>query len=260
MCSSGSENPFADSDDEDEKKGGGTKKKSSNDPFAGSLVLKSGRGANSSLYYVDYNKAKTGNGLDPEERNELASAVATTQAEESALLASIKAMNLNAKQLESEPKNDELAVQLDQGEASLFKLQSEVEEARKLQVNENHKKQVKRRCENMTTQWRKRRRLCMDFLISMEECTEGTISVKKTLAGDGQIEIDSDENVAKFAVEFGKKKRANPKRFQKRVLGVKKQKTATEAGIPPSEDFVAVLFDSQLRVRRVHLDDDDVLK
>ena len=249
-------NPFDDSDDEDDKKkGSSTDSKASSDPFAGSLAFKAGKSANSTLYYVDYNKAKNGNGLDLEERNELLTAVATAQAKEAALKTSISQMTADTKVLLQEPTNEEATARLDAETPALADLKSQVEEARKLQVNEKHKKQVKRRIDNMAAQWRKRRRICMDFLIAMEENTDGTISVKKCLAGDGQIEIDSDEVVAKHALEFAKKKRNKPLVHKKRGLGAKKQQSAPQ-GILADEAFVAVKLSSAGTVERVYLDDD----
>ena len=258
-ASSSSGDPFAESDDED---GGGGKKaasKEAKDPFEGSLLCKSGRNAGSTLYYVNYNKAKNGNGLQGEERNELLANIATGQAEESSLKASIAKVAADTKKLLSEPMNDELAVRLEKEGAALTELKEAVEAARKLQVNEKHKKQTKRRIENMTAQWRKRRRICMESLIALEENTDGTISVKKCLAGDGQIEIDSDEQVAKHAVEFGKKKKMRKTLpNKKRRMGSMKPVTSNApVGIPPDENFVAVILDSQGTIKRVRLDDDE---
>ena len=247
-------NPFDGSDDEDDKKASSTDSKASSDPFAGSLAFKAGKSANSTLYYVDYNKAKNGNGLDLEERNELLTAVAAAQAKETALKTSINRMTAETKKLLQEPTNEEATARLEAETPALADLQSQVEEARKLQVNEKHKKQVKRRIDNMTAQWRKRRRICMDFLIAMEENTDGTISAKKCLAGDGQIEIDSDEVVAKHALEFAKKKRNKPMIHKKRALGAKKQ--SAPKGILADEAFVAVKLSSAGTVERVYLDDD----
>jgi hypothetical protein len=50
-------------------------------------------------------------------------------------------------------------------------LQDQAEAGRKLKVNEQHKQQIKRRIEAITTVWRKRRRICVDFLIAMEDNT-----------------------------------------------------------------------------------------
>ena len=117
--------------------------------------------------------------------------------------------------------------------------------------------QIKRRIDTMVTHWRKRRRICMDFLFSMEEHTDGTISAKKCLQGDGAIELESDEVVAKRAVEYAKKKRNRPTLGAKRA--VRSSKTAYKSKIPgiePTESFVAVLLDSQGSVKRVHTDDE----
>lgn len=248
---------FVDSDEEDEetKPASSGAKASSGDPFAGTLALKAGKSPNATLYYVDYNVAKNGNGLDREERNELMAEVVKAQAEETALKNSVKQMNDQTKLLLSQPTNEELASGLEAETSYLAELKSQVEAARKLQVNEEHKKQLKRRIQNMCTEWRKRRRICMDFLIAMEEATEGTISVKKCLSGDGQIEIDSDEVVTKHAVEFAKKKRQKPSLNKKRSFAAMKTGKSESPGVLADENFVGVTLDSQGQVQRVYLDD-----
>lgn len=246
---------FVDSDDEEKQ--AKPKKADSNDPYAGSLVFKSAKVANASIYYVDYSKTKNnGNGLEPHARNELAAALANARAEEEALKDQIKQANALATQLHSEPTNEEAVKHLEVEEASLAELQAQVEEARKLRVNEKEKLQLKRRIEAMAAHWRDRRRICMDFLISMEETTEGTISVKKCLAGDGQIDIESDEVVAKNAVEYAKKKRSSHATSTVRglVRPAKKAKLTENSTSLADESFVAVLLDSQGTVKRVYVD------
>lgn len=253
---------FADSDDEDEpkKKKSKPKKEPSDaeaNSYKGSLSFKSGKGTSSSLYYVNYATAKNGDGLEPDEKTKLSAALATAQAEEAALKASLKKTQAETAKLLSEPTNEEANARLEKEEAELLDLQEQLEAARKLKVNEKHKQQTKRRIDNMATYWRKRRRICMDFMIAMEENTDGTISAKKCFAGDGQIELDSDEAVAKGAIEYGKKKRSRPMHAgAKRSIKSTKLSKNSKAGIPPSESFVAVLLDTQGCVERVHLDDE----
>lgn len=124
----------------------------------------------------------------------------------------------------------------------------ELEAARKFKVNEKHRQQLKQRIFVMTAEWRKRRRICMDFLTSMEDSTEGTVNARKCLSGDGQIDIDSDEAVAKHALEFGKKKRS-------KIVSSKKRSLQQQPDILADEYFVAVTLDSQGCVKRVFLDD-----
>jgi hypothetical protein len=135
-------------------------------------------------------------------------------------------------------------------------LAERVEAGRKLKVNEKHKVKVKRGIESMTAQWRKRRRICMDFLISMEESSDGSISMKKCLSGDGPIDVDSDEAVAKGAVAYALKKRSAPAlTAKKRAPPTKKSKLGSAPSngneALASEDFVAVALTSQGTVSRV---------
>ena len=260
-----------DSDDDDDEDGGAAKKnkkKSSKkkeadaEPYTGVLSSKTTKGgAHAHLYHVNYNIAKNGDGLDPEEKNKLASAHAAAEAEKAELERSIKSMETETAKLLSEPTNEEAAALLEEGEAKLKNLNQELEVLRKLKVNENHKQKLQRRIDSMTKTWRQRKRLCMDFLISMEENTDGSVSLKKCLAGNGQIEIDSDEAVAEGAKAYAKNKRAAPRGLGGQKFAKKSKSSHSnsndQAGIPPSESFVAVLLNSKGLVQRVHVDDDE---
>jgi len=119
----------------------------------------------------------------------------------------------------------------------------------------------------MAQQWRKRKRLCMEFLITMEESTEGTISAKKCLAGDGQIDIESDESAIKNAIAYGKKKRTMASRPPTKKMKVSKSLGGKTTGLSSSQsltsgltadaNFVAVRLDSSGQVERVYLSDNE---
>jgi small-conductance mechanosensitive channel len=264
------ENQFYDSDDEDDDAPKKAKKKSddsSDDQYDGSLSFKAGRNANSSLYYVDHTKQKNnGNGLEPDQRNELINNLARAQEEESVLKAQLQSMTKETAQLLSEPTNEEATATLERQEAEMNDIRDQLESARQLKVNEKHKKTAKRRIENLTQQWRKRKRLCMDFLIQMEDSTEGTITAKKCLSGDGQIDIESDESAIKNAIAYGRKKRtmaSRPMPKKKKVSKGLSGKTTgldTESltsGLTPDPNFVAVRLNSAGQAERVYIGDDE---
>jgi len=254
--------PFADSDDEDAPTKANMSKtaSASGHPLDGSLSTKAGKTPNATLYYVDHKKQKNnGNGLEPQVRNELASALAQAQAEETALKESLKQTTIEIDKLLSEPTNEEAVALLEAEEAELKNVHAKAEEARKHKVNEKTKQRLKRSIESMAAQWRKRRRICMEFLVAMEENTEGSISVKKCLAGDGPIDIDSDDAVAKAAVAFATKKRRKPVGTSKGRPPIGGAKASVASSQEPetlaSENFVAVKLDSQGFVIRVLADD-----
>jgi hypothetical protein len=248
----GKTNPFDDSDSEEAIHDHSDDKPTASDHFAGSLFLKAGKSSNASVYYVDYNKAKNGNGLDADERNDLYAKSTLAVLEEEDLQTKIRSTKDSAKDLLSQPTNEELVVRLDEAEANLVTITEKVEEARQLKVNEKQKEQTKRRIEHFASEWRKRLRLTMDFLHTMEEASDGTVSAKKCLSGDGQIEMDSDEVAVKQAVALAKKKHSGPPRPLKRS---KTKGTETGYGIAPNKNFIAVRLNSQGRVERVLLDD-----
>lgn len=188
------ETQFADSDDEDEDNKASKKKRakigSSDDEYAGSLSIKAGRNTNTTLYYCDYSKlSNNGNGLLPDDRNTLLSDHQVAKAELEAQNASIKSMATETSKLLSEPTNEEATVSLERSEECVQNLREEVEAAQELKNFEKHRIKIGKKVDVMTSQWRKRRRVCMDFLMAMEDNTDGTISVKKCLTGDGQIYI-----------------------------------------------------------------------
>ena len=186
------ENQFADSDDEDDRSTSKKKSKigSSDDEYAGSLSIKAGRNANTTLYYCDYSSlTNNGNGLLPDDRNTLLSDHEIAKAEMQSQDNCIKSMTAEASKLLSEPTNEELTALFEEMEENVTSLREEVESAQELKGFEKHKVKVNKRVDTMAAQWRKRKRVCMDFLVAMEENTEGSISTKKCLSGDGQIYI-----------------------------------------------------------------------
>jgi hypothetical protein len=133
MVDKSNDNPFAgDSDEEDEKP---SKKKSaakkSTDEYAGSLRVKEGRNANNTLYYVDHTKLQNnGNGLLPEDRNDLFSNLEKSKQELAVLGQKHKQICSDTAQLLSEPKNEELETEL-QGLANKMEtVDNGLEEAR----------------------------------------------------------------------------------------------------------------------------------
>lgn len=276
-----SENVFDDSDDEDQPASKKKAKPSSTEPYEGSLCLKAGKSAGTSLYYVDHTKLKNnGDGLDCDEKNALYSEVAKSKAEKDALLAKIKEDNIIAAKLLLEPTNEEAIARLATEEAALSELRTTVEDSRQLKGNEKIKAQLIRRIDKMAAEWRKRRRTTMDFLVTLEEMTDGTVSAKKCLAGDGQIELDSDETVSASQVAYAKKKKAKSgggsgstsmlgkrsrsgggvvaTKNKKSAAGARGENDSSSLNLPPGdENFVAVMLDSQGRVKRIYLEDAD---
>ncbi len=187
------EDQFVDSDDEDGEGTSSKKKKATivcDDEFAGSLAIKGGRNSNTTLYYSDYSKlTNNGNGLLPDDRNTLLSDHEAAKAELQSKNEIINNMTSETTKLLSEPTNEDATTCLEEAEVYAETLRKNVEAAQEFKTFEKKRIKVKQRIDVMTAQWRKRRRLCMDFLLAMEDNTDGTISAKKCLSGDGQIYI-----------------------------------------------------------------------
>lgn len=248
---------FADSDDEETEKGVtavATKTDDFRDPLAKSLVVKGAKSIHATLYYVDHKKlTNNGDGLDPDVRNQLMCEHAKTLAELSSLGQQAKEMTATANQLLAEPTNEDIAALLDSEEICMNDFKQQLENAKGLTVNESHKLQLKRRIEHMASLWRKRKRLTMDFLVNLEESTDGAISAKKCLSGEGQIDLESDEVALKNATAYYMNKKKQP--VVTRKLAGKRAKTSQVLGIKPTETFIAVKLDAIGCVERVHVED-----
>lgn len=247
---------FLDSDDEDDDnpKKKHVAKKTESAPYSNTITVKSGKSANSGLYYVNYNVAKNGDGLAHEEMEKLVIDANAASMELDTLKQKVKAMETETAKLRSEPSNEEAFANLEREDAALKQLKEDLVAARKLKVNEKHKQDLKRRIDSMATTWRKRKRLCMDFLMAMEENTDGACSIRKNLSGDGPIEIDSDESAAQCAIGYAKTKK------QRGGLGCKKTIQATSNkshGVPPDESFVGVKLNAVGCVERVYIDSEE---
>ena len=242
------------SDDEDDgdkpkkgKKKGGKKSTGDDDvgtDYTGSLTKKDGRNANNVLYFVNYSSSyvtNSGNGLPPDERNELIGAEQKSAQDLQSIRDNLKSMQEQTKKLLSEPTNKEAEDRIAKEDQVLADLKASVEESRQYAGNEKKREQTKKRIRELADVWWKRRRMCSDFLQNMEDATEGTISVKKCLAGDGQIDIDSDEAIIAAEKEMWEMRKA--KKTKKKHAG---------GGLPPTANFIGVQFTSAAKVERVY--------
>ena len=180
------------SDDEDDKPkkskkskkggdgGGGNGGDPSTTDYVDSLRVKSGRNANNVLYFTNQDKSVNGgNGLPPDERNELIGAEQKSAQDLQSSRDNLKAIQNLTTKLLSEPTNQEANDRIAKKEKVLADLKASVEESRQYAGNEKKREQTKKRIRDLADVWWKRRRMCNEFLQGMEDATEGTISVKK---------------------------------------------------------------------------------
>ncbi len=243
-------NIFEDSDGEEDTKGSPSSE--NKEPYSASLVFKVGKNLSTNLYFTDYTKVK---GMERLEQETLMTDLATAKAEQKSIKANLNSTREVTSKLLAEPTNEELTLKLEAAEKNVQELEEKIVEARKLKVNEKHKEKTKKRIENMAAQWRQRRRSCLEFLTTMEENTDGAVSRSKCLKGDGQIAIDSDEAVAKAAIEHAKEKRD---RAAKGGLQRRKSLSAIRAvgkggsTVGLESNVVAVTLDAQLNIVRIY--------
>ena len=238
---------FADSDDDEENDKNFSKAKAAIGGTTTLLCRKINNNSASDLYYVDYHKTSNqGNGLPIAEKTELLTAIAKTDNQKQLLQLNIKKHREQTAKLLSEPTNEELECLLDEEQGDLEEWRDKIIQARTYQANAKRKDTLKRRIQSMCAEWRKRRRLCLDFLTNMEELSDGAVSRSTCLAGnDNNIDIESDQVAAELALAYaanaGKKTiHKRPKLFNDAV-----------DRISPNPKFVTVRLNSQGCVERV---------
>jgi len=171
------------------------------------LLLKEGRNSNTTLYYVDYSKLDNqGNGLLLDVRNTLVTDLHAANTLENELRGRESSILRCSQKLQLESTNKGAELQLKECETEMAQLCAKLEYYRQLTRNEKKRKATQTKIGHAACYWKKRRKICIDFLNMLEDSTEGAISAKKCLSGAGQIEIESDENITKEALELARAK------------------------------------------------------
>ena len=136
---------------------------------------------------------------------------------------------------QSQPKNTALDTNLATLSESVSNLTSSRDEAAKHTVDEKALKKMHSAHAFYVDQWKKRKAKCVTGLNNLEHATDGVIITKKCLSGTGQIEIESDERIAKEAVSTFK--------FKGKSMSSKKRKLNPSAG--GDQSFVAIELDKE---------------
>jgi hypothetical protein len=216
------------------------------------LIFKAGRNAQTSLYYFNYKKLRA---LDDAERQCLFDACASAIAEAEMLQLRIATCQASATSLSSEPTNVELISLLHKAEHDVANLKEQVEESRKLQVHTGTRIERQKKVQKMAAHWSRRKRMCLSFLSTLEENTDGAVTIQKSLAGEGPLQLDSDEAVIKAELVLAKQ------RAQKRKLGInyaplKRLQNEPSLSSTVSSDLVAVRLVKGGKVERVYFRDE----
>jgi hypothetical protein len=161
-----------------------------------------GRTSTSTLYYVNYSKlSNNGNGLPLGCQKKLEADLYGAIALSNDLLSTEASILSKGRTLLLEPTNESADMLVEKYQSDVISLLAKVAYYRALADNEKKRKHKLANINWFLLHWKKRRRICVDFLTMLEECTDGSINLKKCLAGAGQVEIESDEYVAKEARE-----------------------------------------------------------
>lgn len=224
-----------------------------NDQFHGTIYRKMGKNSSTTIYYMNQSTLHNhGDGLDIDERNDLN--VSIQKANEIMMEKTnyVRHIQETTVQLLSEPLNKDIASLLPSEESSVITLSNDVNEAMKYKANESKCRTIKRKIETTSKVWKKRKQICIDFLNTMDECTEGTISAKKCLAGNGQIDIESDDVILKQAKESFHARRNKKMRL---ITGHSSGGVgSSDVGPLPSESFVGVMLGANGGVQRISIE------
>jgi len=82
----------------------------------------------------------------------------------------------------------------------------------------------------------------------IEECTEGSVSMKKCLAGNGSIELESDESAIKEAIDSAKTKKLMIRRKTQETVKGSQENIRKH----PVASFVGITLDNRGMITRVH--------
>ena len=116
-------------------------------------------------------------------------------------------------------------------------------------------KQLKGKIDSMASHWRKRKRITTEFILRMEEATDGTINMKKIAKGDGPIEIETDEAAIKGAKAWGSRKKAKIVSKPKGGLKPRNGASASSAALVGDENLIGVVLDAKGVPQRVFLNE-----
>lgn len=216
--------------------------------FDDTVSIRLGRNVSGTLYYMKQEKLdNAGDGLLPEDKTSLISNLHKASQERASMLTQLKRTEAEASRLVLEPTNKEVESEIEREEENMADLSSELDDCRQFLAYEKVRKTTRKRVQFMADHWWKRRRLCVDFLRMLEECTDGAVSLKKCMAGSGQIDMESDEAVVKAARECYKNRGT-------RSLQKSNKRKRTDNGIEPSETFIGMKMDTKGYISRVHAD------
>jgi hypothetical protein len=222
------------------------------DEFSGSIKVKHGRNVNSTLYYANQERLDNdGNGFPPQERLLICNQMEEANSQKKMLLDNLRNTERATSVLRSEPTNEEAVSILVTEEAVLTSLMAETSTARQFTENKARRIALQKSIDTMAKYWRKRRQLCLDFLEMMDNCTEGIISIKKCIKGEGQIPIESDEMVINAAIESIKAQYSR-KHLMVRAKGV--HLDSVQKGIGINSSFIGIKLGEKGKVCRVNME------
>lgn len=228
------------------------------DEFSRMIYQKNGRNAKTTLYFMNQkNLENDGNGMKPDQRNDLLSSLQSAKLNLQNLVELKQTIETGTNLLLSQPFNDEINRLLPEQESRIETLLKEIESAKNLKIDERKMRHIQRKVDEMSSHWRKRKRLCIDFFNMMEDCTEGVMCAKKSLAGNGQIEIESDEMImkqAKMMHSNRKKMKLGEKPHCRNKIVMRNRSEEPSNEVKPLASFVAVKLGPNNTVERVTLE------
>jgi len=159
--------------------------------FKDTVRVKMGRNANSSLYYLNQFKLENeGAGLHPDDNQRLAASQHQAIEKLKMELNECKTIAHQTARLLPEPKNDELDIIRRKIEQEIDSIRKSLTEANKYSGNASRRNLIQKRVDLMCTQWRQRKRKCIEFIDNLSDAME--TRPKQVII---MLELETDEMV-----------------------------------------------------------------
>jgi hypothetical protein len=165
--------------------------------YRNSLVFKEGRNVNTSIYYFNQFKqvgtnedglnSTAGTGHQDSVRN-----MKHATDEKARIDSTLTSLLMETERLKAQPTNIELNDILMNIKSNMIKLGEEIGVAETYICNKRKVVSLKRGIDQLSKIWKIRKQMCLEFLNTMEELSEGSINVKNCFNHSGPICLESD--------------------------------------------------------------------
>lgn len=165
--------------------------------YRNSLVFKEGRNVNTSIYYFNQSKQVGTNedGLDStggRGHHDPVRNMKHATDEKARIDGTVTSLFMETERLKAQPTKIELDDILMNFKSDMMKLGEEIRVAETYTCNKRKVVSLKRGIDQLSKIWKVRKQMCLEFLNTMEEVSEGSINAKNCFNHSGPICLESD--------------------------------------------------------------------